>query len=426
MNKLAAGVVLVATAGVVVATPNVGCRPTDARPPAPPSTPQVTSALNKPRTLPAPTTTVSAADGGAGDGIVGQGAGQSVSIAELQKPLVEAYGLNVLLNVLQMKLATADAQAAGFTVGDADVAAERQRTVDKMFQDANARVQDQIDAAAAKGDAADVARLREQLAKDNEQALEQLLANQRVTRPEFDMVMRTNAALRKIAEKQAATAIGEQDVRDAFGVQYGEKAKARHIQLNNLQEVAQAKAKLAAGEPFEQVAKDLSRNTGTRPLGGELPPFTRSSTTLPQAFRDTAFATTIGEVSEPVMAEGAYHLIKVEAIVPPSVVKFEDVKDSVRASLQERLIEGAVKLLRQQVAQRAMEDLVISDPALKRQYEQRMEKQQSKIRDRDSVRRELERQRERLADEQLGGVVTPFLPATRPTTEPTTAPAPGQ
>jgi hypothetical protein len=121
-------------------------------------------------------------------------------------------------------------------------------------------------------------------------------------------------------------------------------------------------------------------------------------------------------VSEPVSADGSYHLIKVEEVIPPRVVKLEDVRESVAADLQERLTEAAVRNLRQQVAQRAVADLVINDPVLKQQFDARMEKSQAQLRDKGEIRQELTRQRERMAAE-------PVAPATSPATVPTTTPA---
>ena len=53
-----------------------------------------------------------------------------------------------------------------------------------------------------------------------------------------------------------------------------------------------------------------------------------NATNVPQVFKDTAFALKNGEVSDPVQADNAYHIIKVENRIAPKVVKFEDVKET--------------------------------------------------------------------------------------------------
>ena len=49
-----------------------------------------------------------------------------------------------------------------------------------------------------------------------------------------------------------------------------------------------------------------------------------------------------GEVSDPVQAEGAYHLIKLEKRIAPKAVKFEDVKESIRKDLTERVVQAVM------------------------------------------------------------------------------------
>ena len=60
--------------------------------------------------------------------------GISITRAQLQQPLIEAYGLNILLNLVQLELAKAQAQRAGITVSDQDIHAERDLTLGKMFK----------------------------------------------------------------------------------------------------------------------------------------------------------------------------------------------------------------------------------------------------------------------------------------------------
>ena len=81
---------------------------------------------------------------------------------------------------------------------------------------------------------------------------------------------------------------------------------------SNMQEVAAAQRKLAAGEDFGKVAREVSRNASTARNGGELPPFTKDDKRFPPNFREVAFALKEGEISDPVVAEGSYHLIQVE------------------------------------------------------------------------------------------------------------------
>ncbi|HEV7299407.1 MAG TPA: peptidyl-prolyl cis-trans isomerase [Tepidisphaeraceae bacterium] len=365
-----------------------------------------------------PTTSV------ATDTVVATVAGRPITEQALRDPLVEAYGLNMLLNLVQHELTQREAERAGITATDADIAAERQRTVDRMFEQSNVQQLERIETVRA-NNPAEAERMLAELRKENEEALDQLLLQQRASRPEFELVIRTNATLRKLAEPQVEAAITEERLAESFRIQYGEKVLVRHIQANNLADLNTARRRIAAGESFEQVATEISTNRVTGPLGGEVVPFTRNNTAFPQTFRDAAFGLKVGEVSEAVQADGAYHIIKLEQRIDPTVVKFEDVKESVRADLNDRLLQAAVRNLRQQITQDALAQLQVNDPILKRQLADRMEQQQAKVRDREEVREELNRQREAIAAEQARELAATTQAATQAGTQPapaTTAP----
>ena len=325
--------------------------------------------------------------------VVAQVGGVSVTMEQLQRPLIEGYGLNVLLNLMQLEIAKESAGRAGVKVTPEDVVEERQQTIDRMFKDSNEKLFDKMNAFRAKHQNAEADKVAEQIKTDNAQAFEQFLTNQHISRAEFDIVTETNAYLRKIAEPMLIGKISDDNLKQAFNALYGETLKCRHIQCANLQEIQQAKKRLADGEPFEKVATEMSRNEGTRQTGGRVPPFSRQTQGLPQAFKDAAFALKVGEVSDIVQAEGAFHLILLEKRNPPKIVKFEDVKDSLKKDLYERAVEVTVKQLRQQITQQALKALVIEDPVMKKQLESKLAERQ--IQDQEEIKRQMERDRER-------------------------------
>lgn len=320
-----------------------------------------------------------------------------VTLQQLERPLIEGYGLNVLLNLVQLELVKSQTKASDppTVVTADDVAAERELTIENMFKESNDKQMDKIRQAELKGQTAEVAKLRDQMKKDNEQAFEQFLSNQHISRAEFDIVIETNAHLRKIAEPLLKGKITDDNVKEAFATLYGETIKVRHIQCANLQEVQEAKRRLDGGEPFPKVAIEMSRNPSTGPLGGELPPFSRQYQGLPQTFRDAAFALKEGQVSEVVQAEGSFHLILLEKRIPPKAVKFEDVKETLRVDLEKRALEAGVKELRQQLSEQAIGNLSIMDPVLKKQWDERLEKRKGELKNREEILKQKERERSR-------------------------------
>lgn len=326
--------------------------------------------------------------------IVARVGSRTVSMRQLQQPLLEAEGLNVLLNLVQLELAKETAERSNVVVLPEDIRQERAQTMARMFESATP--------------------------EDYDELLEQFLRREGLSRPSFDLVMETNAYLRKIAEPMLKDKITEESLEEGFRAMYGETVKVRHIQAANVREIQEAQRRLAAGETFEKIAQELSRNARTKDLGGELPAFSRMATDIPQSFKDAAFALEVGEVSDPVQASGAYHLIKLEQRIAPKAVKFEEHKESIRRELYERLMQATVKDLRQQLAAKALAGLKIEEPTLKAQFDQRMNQRTAKIKDREQIREELEKQREQLTTQQA--FPEPATAATEPT-EPTTAEA---
>jgi foldase protein PrsA len=267
----------------------------------------------------------------------------TITRSQILRPLIEGYGLNVLLNIATLELAEQEAEIRKLSVTQADIDAEREQTLSKMFGDADK--------------------------KDYPNLLEQFLQQQRISKPEFEIVLQTNAYLRKIAEPMVKAGITEERLQESFKALYGETIQVRHIQCANLQEIAEAKRRLAAGEPFEEVARKLSRNTRTAPLGGAIPPFSRYATAYPEVFKDVAFSLKVDEVSDTVQVNDTYNLIKLEKRFEPKAVKYDDVKESLRRDLTDRLVQSQVKNLRQQLVDRIAAQLSVDDPELAKQYE---------------------------------------------------------
>jgi parvulin-like peptidyl-prolyl isomerase len=291
------------------------------------------------------------------DAAVAHVGGKAISRAEFEKNLIEAYGLKILLPQISLSLARQKAEEQHIQYTQADVDAESQRTLKQAFGNAPR--------------------------EDYPALLQQLLDRKGVSRVEFDLVVQTNAILRKIAEPQVDLQIKDKltdaRLKEAFNALYGEKVTLRHIQCANPQEAAQVLARLAAGEKFETLVQTMSRNQVTAAQGGELPPFTRQSVywsetnkgKIPQSFKDWAFNAKVGDISDTIQAENSYHILRLDRKTEPKVVKFEDEKEHLRSDLKEQAIQEGVTVLRGQLNQMARESMKIDDPILKKQFEDR-------------------------------------------------------
>ena len=125
--------------------------------------------------------------------------------------------------------------------------------------------------------------------------------------------------------------------------------------------IAEAQARLAAGEDFAAVARELSDDTGSANDGGDLGVVLRGS--FDDAFEQALFALEEGEVSEPVRTSFGLHLIKLVSLQAPEIPSLE----SMRASLEEEIKAGQVERrfveVSRDLANMAYESLDLAEPA---------------------------------------------------------------
>lgn len=102
--------------------------------------------------------------------------------------------------------------------------------------------------------------------------------------------------------------------------QHGDQARISYVTLPRLpsardslrlaQDIAQLRQEILQGADFAELAKSLSEDPVSAKNGGDLGTFGRAQMVKP--FADVAFALKPGEVSEPVLTQFGWHLIKVE------------------------------------------------------------------------------------------------------------------
>lgn len=348
-----------------------------------------------------------------------------ITLDQVLKPLMEAHGLNTLLIVVQLELAKGLAERAGVKVTDADIALERENTLAKLFSENDEKIDADIAKAEKAKNEKKVEELKKQKDTDRATLLKQFMEQQRITASELDLVLTTNLYLRKIAEPQVANQIKDEDVRQEFAIRYNEQIKARHIQVKRPQDAAEVYRRLKEGQPFEQVARDLSTNLTTAALGGELPPFGRGDTRLPQNFKEVAFGLKDGEYSDPVEADGSYHIIKAEHRIQPRVVKFEDVEKSLRQDLTERVTQAVVARIRSDIGQVARTAMKIHDPELAKQFQAKIKSFEDQQAAAEKAKADLEKERQRTIDAAGGpGATQPSDAAAPSVVGPKAGPAP--
>ncbi|MFA5975315.1 MAG: peptidylprolyl isomerase [Elusimicrobiota bacterium] len=111
-----------------------------------------------------------------------------------------------------------------------------------------------------------------------------------------------------------------------------EEIRVSHILVSSEPETLEVLARLRANEPFEKVAREMSKDPATASRGGKLSPL-RHGALMPE-FEDVAFRLKVGEVSGAVKTPFGFHIIKKlgQAQLPPQ--SYESVKEGIRARLE--------------------------------------------------------------------------------------------
>ena len=316
------------------------------------------------------------------DDVIATVQGDKITRRDIDPVLMEGYGLNVLLTLVQLDLAEQQAAHLHISVSPADIANERVITMQNLR-----RATEAVDSAGQP-----TTEPENLTAAQEDQLLDQILQQQHVSRAEFNVILQINANLRKIAEPQVAASLTDEKVRQQFNAEYGEKALVHYIQCNNMQEVTQVRRELAAGKSFEDVAKERSIDRLTAAAGGALPAFSRSDPHYPQEIKDVVFDLKPGEVSDPVQHEQFIYLFKLIQRIPPAHARFEDYKDDVKKDLYNQTVQADMKIMRDALAREAMASLRIKDPVLQQQWMDRLEQKTSQTQSENQIRQELDQQ----------------------------------
>ena len=97
-------------------------------------------------------------------------------------------------------------------------------------------------------------------------------------------------------------------------------------------------ARIAAGESFEELAKEYSEDGGTSDQGGDLGTLTR--TQLPGDLGAAIFSTAEGAVEGPIKSDFGFHVVRVDKILESGPLPLEQVRAELTAELQDQKAEN--------------------------------------------------------------------------------------
>ena len=133
---------------------------------------------------------------------------------------------------------------------------------------------------------------------------------------------------------------------DKYVIQLGDKEyKARHILVDKEDEAAAIIAALQRGETFEKLAKEKSKDTGSKENGGDLD-WAPAGRYVPE-FGNVLKTLAKGQLTAaPVKSPFGYHVIRVDDSRAMKIPGFDEVKDKFRQQAQQEQVQKLVAELR--------------------------------------------------------------------------------
>lgn len=146
-----------------------------------------------------------------------------------------------------------------------------------------------------------------------------------------------------------ANLVGEAEVRQAYEQQLKdlepqEEYRARHVLVENAAVAADLRRRIAAGESFESLAQEFSRDVATSATGGDLGYVGLGQ--IDPTFESAALALGNGEVSPPVQTPFGWHIIKLEDRRMRPFPEFEAVRDALLLELIAKRTQETARALR--------------------------------------------------------------------------------
>lgn len=184
----------------------------------------------------------------------------------------------------------------------------------------------------------------------SEEQFENYLKHGRVTKESIEQRIRERRSLELLLEKKGEMVVSDAEAEDFYNKNerfYTEKAgiRASHILIKlpenatpeddtkAMERVKLAQERLKKGEDFEKVATEMSEGPAAN-KGGDLGFFSQGR--MVKEFEDVAFKMKVGDVSEPVKTRFGYHIIKLTDRREDRKKPFEEVKEQIVKSLQNK------------------------------------------------------------------------------------------
>lgn len=137
--------------------------------------------------------------------------------------------------------------------------------------------------------------------------------------------------------------------------------KARHILLSTRADAEAALKRVKSGEDFSLVARQVSTDPVSAPLGGEIGPFKKGD--LVPEFEQAVFALKLGQVSGVVETQFGFHVIKKTEEKPLPVRTLEQSKQEIRRIVEKTKFDSWLEKEKNKYSLKVNYDLLNSLPS---------------------------------------------------------------
>jgi peptidyl-prolyl cis-trans isomerase C len=160
---------------------------------------------------------------------------------------------------------------------------------------------------------------------------------------------RTKLLMEALLQNEAKSAVTDDAMKKVYAdaikdIGNEQEVSARHILVESEDEAKTIAADLKKGGDFAAVAKDKSKDPGSKDSGGDLGFFTKDQ--MVPEFAEAAFKLDKGQVSDPVKSQFGWHVIRVDDKRSKQPPAFEQVKDQIESFVQRKAQADLIQKLR--------------------------------------------------------------------------------
>ena len=245
--------------------------------------------------------------------------GITLSAATAWPTIAEAAGPGAAEEIVLSYLIDREAAAQGIAVTEAEIEAERRLVTASM--------------AGVGG-----------MGAEAERTLERIRRERGLGPDRWRALLRRNALLRAMVRDEVV--VTEEAVERAYLLRYGPAWRARVIVTPTQQAAAAAVQRVRGGEEFGVVAAEVSTDASAG-RGGVIDPINPADTTWPLAVRQAVQRMEVGAVSEPIVVDGGFVVVRVEGV--DGIAGSQPSMEAVRAEM-----EGAARIEAERLAMQTL------------------------------------------------------------------------